>query len=120
MGYESKIYIARKHDFGTGYNEVLATFDLCKMGYEMYKGKSFRHLFTIPLEGSMYMDDGNTEIHKDCYGDDVEGAKLMDVILWLNEFMKHDSYPRARIFYDLLKSLQKNYSEDLICYHYGY
>lgn len=122
MGYESKIYIARKHGFNgcTDWNEVLATFDLCKMNYDIYKGNRFRDLFTIPLTGSMYMDDGNTEIHKDCYGDEVEGAYITDVMDWLEEYLKDNDWYRARIFYDLLKSFQKHSEGELILYHYGY
>lgn len=118
MGYESRIYIAKRCEY-FAYYEVIAEFDLCKMGYDMYNGKTFRNLFTLPLEGDMYMDDGNTLITEDCYGDAVEGAELTDVLDWLNEFNRHNDYWRAKVFADLLHTLNK-YDTDLILYHYGY
>lgn len=118
MGYESKIYIVKKSEY-FAYNEVIATFDLCKMGWDMYNGVTFRNLFTLPLNGDMYMDDGNTLITEDCYGDAVEGAKLSDVLEWITQFNKHDNYWRAKVFEQLLKSF-KRYGDDLYCYHYGY
>lgn len=118
MGYESKIYIVKKSEY-FAYNEVIATFDLCKMGYERYGGKTFRDLFTLPLDGDMYGDDGETLITEDCYGDPVEGAELSDVLKWLRKFNRDDDYWRAKVFQKLLEQFAKH-DDTLYCYHYGY
>lgn len=122
MGYESRIYIVKKHALipnDAEWDEVIATFDLCKMGYDLIDGVSFRGLFKAPV-GCMYGDDGNTEIIEDCYGDDVEGAPIRVVIHWLYKWLKTNDYGRAKVFYSLLKSMAKEIGGDLWCYHYGY
>lgn len=118
MGYESKIYITRKSKY-SDWNEVIATFDLCKMGWDIINGKTFRGLFTEPV-GTMYADDGNTEIHEDCYGDAVEGAPIHDVINWISKWVYANDYGRARVFLNLLESMEAEIDGDLYCYHYGY
>ena len=121
MGYESKVYVVRKSRY-FDYNEVIAMVDLSKMGYWKYNGKTFRDLFTLPLEGEMYRDDGNTLFEKDCYDDDIEGAHIEDVLEWLREFNQHEDYWRAKAFQAMLESFSE-YREDLrdlYCYHYGY
>jgi len=118
MGYESKIYIVRKSEY-FDWNEVIATFDLCKMGFEMYNGRTFRSLFTLPLGGDMYGDDGNTPITEDCYGDEVQGAEVADVLKWIKKFNKKNDYWRAEVFESLLESLA-SHEDNLYCYHYGY
>lgn len=119
MGYESKIYVVDKHTLHNEWDEVIATFDLCKMGYGLIDGVSFRGLFTEPV-GCMYADDGDTEIHEDCYGDAVQGAPIHKVIHWLNKWLKDHDYSRAKAFYALLKSMAKEVDGDLWCFHYGY
>lgn len=118
MGYESKIYITRKSEY-SDWHEVIATFDLCKMGWDKIDGLSFRDLFTEPV-GTMYADDGDTEIRQDIYGDAVEGAPINKVIHWMYKWLKVNDYYRARVFYTLLKSIAKELGGDLWCYHYGY
>lgn len=118
MGYESKIYITRKNEY-SDWNEVVATFDLCKMGHDLIDGKPFRHLFTEPV-GCMYADDGDTELRKDCYGDDIEGAPIESVIEWLGKWLETNHYARAEVFYTLLMEMDAKIDGELWCYHYGY
>ena len=122
MGYESKLYIVQKHDeFTKPWYEVLATIDLAKMGYDIFIGRAFRNLFTIPQDGDMYGDDGNTNITEDCYGDPVEGALIDDVIDWLKEFTANNDYRRANVCLDLLLSFRRQpWDAPLLCFHYGY
>lgn len=122
MGYESKIYVIRKHKSIHGdkdWDDVIATFDLCKMGYDEINGKWFRRLFTEPV-GTMYADDGNTEITEDCYGDAVEGAPVYDVLLWMSKWLETNTYNRAKAFYRMLIAIAEEIDGDLWCYHYGY
>lgn len=122
MGYESKIYVVNKHKpvYGTrDWDEVIAKFDLCKMGYSTVDGVYFRDLFTEPV-GCLYADDGNTELTEDCYGDPIEGAPIRKVIYWLYKWLKENDYNRAKVFYKLLKSMAKEIDGNLWCYHYGY
>ena len=118
MGYESKIYVTRKSEY-SDWNEVIATFDLCKMGYDLIDGKPFRQLFNEPL-GCLYGDDGNTKLCEDCYGDAIEGAPIENVADWIGKWLKVNDYWRARVFHKLLNELIKDCDGELWCYHYGY
>ena len=125
MGYESKIYVIQEHgiphnDEGLPYGEVLAMFDLCKMGYELYNGCSFRDLFSEERTCFFYGDDGNTIIKEDCYGSPIEKARNnLEVIEWLKAMLKDEHYGRAKAFKKYLDALEKEGMEYSL-YHFGY
>ena len=124
MGYESKIYVVQEYEpiFGTerlGYGDIIAVFDLCKMGYELYNGKSFRDLFNQKRTCEFYADDGNTIIEEDCYGDEIEKADNAEVIAWLKEMTKGTDWYRAKLFYKFLLEIEKSGAAYSL-YHYGY
>ena len=125
MGYESRIYVVEP--LSDKYGNVIAMFDLCKMGYDLIRGKSFPDLFKIEQyeNFSFYSDDGNTPIKKDPYGDTVKkAASNIEVIEWLNTYIRieggaENAWWRAVVFRDFLKSLERHE----MCYelyHYGY
>lgn len=117
MEYESRIYVTRKAE-NFDWDEVIAVFELCKMGWDTVNGVTFRNLFTEPV-GEMYGEDGNTRIETDMYGDAVEGAPIGKVIAWLDRWLKDHDYPRARVFHTMLESMTLEIPGDLWCYHYG-
>ena len=126
MGYESKVFVAIKHDrlypcAGKPWCEVIAMFDLCKMNYDLIDGVSFRDLFNEPV-GCMYADDGNTELERDFYGDPVEGAPIQKVIDWLRKWLKTHDWCRAKALLSTLLLIAKEYDGpgELYCYHFGY
>lgn len=123
MGYESKIYVVQEYEptikGKLPYGEVLATFDLCKMNYEVYNGCTFRGLFVEPRSCDFYADDMNTVIKEDCYGDKVEKADMEAVLNWLNKFCANEDWWRARVFRDYLLLLKHEGISPSI-YHYGY
>ena len=124
MGYESKIYVVQEHGpYGNSgclaYGQKIAVFDLCKMGYAVYNGKSFRQLFNQERTCEFYSDDGNTIIKEDCYGDEIQKANPKEVISWLRKMLKDDYYWRAEIFYKFLLAIEKTGNSYSI-YHYGY
>lgn len=123
MGYESKIYVVQEYDplfeGRLGYGDIIATFDLCKMGYEIYNGKSFQQLFNQDRTCDFYADDGNTIIKEDCYGDEIQKADPKEVIAWLKQMTEENSWYRAKLFYKFLLELEKT-GADYSLYHYGY
>ena len=123
MGYESKIYVVREvgPSFGDGlaWGDKIAIFDLAKMGYEIYNGKSFRQLFNQDRTCDIYADDGNSIIKEDCYGDELQKADPKELIAWLKQMTKDDPYWRANLLYKFLLELDKT-GEAYSLYHYGY
>ena len=120
MGYESKIYIVNKTDsiFGDEpkkYASVIATFDLCKMGYG-----GFTQLFNKETDCYFYADDGNTKILEDCYGDSLKECDIKELKEWFKNKIKEDDYRRLKPFYALVKSFNKKQWKDLAIIHYGH
>ena len=131
MGYESKIYIcAVNRGFSaTPYANKIAMFDLCKMGYERFNGKSFVELFDKTINFDLYLDgDGDNTVTEDAYGDTlVYTTDIISVIEWLEELVTKTSYRRAILFLEFLKALQKqseagvwNTWNEITLVHYGY
>ena len=123
MGYESKIYAVVEHSWDDSgrmaYGDLVAVFDLCKMGYDIYNGKYFRELFDQDLTCDIYADDGNTIIKEDCYGDKLQKADFCEVLRWICKFCKENDYWRANAFKDFLLSCESQ-NHYLSLYHYGY
>ena len=123
MGYESRVYVIEESPYrGVGelpWGDVIAMFDLCKMNYDLYYGKSFPSLFNKERTCEFYADDGNTLITEDYYGEEVKKADSEEVIKWLKAYFKNgNEWYRAKAFYATLLSLEK---EDVAysLYHFG-
>lgn len=123
MGYETNLIVTEKIyncDF------VLATFDLCKLGYDFDYD-----IFDIPIEnhsGGLYVglvgdEQRNSELDEliktDLYGAELKGATIDDVV---RELTKISDYDRAVWVAYSLMAIKSNYrgGGELIVYHYGY
>ena len=124
MGYESKVYVVQEYaPFAAGrlgYGDKIAMVDLCKMGYDTYNGKRFPDLFSEERTCDIYMDDGETIIEEDCYGQPIQKAPdNLAVIRWLEASRKGGTWYRAEVLLSILKRLEKDNVEYSL-YHYGY
>ena len=122
MGYESKIYIGEKSsikdDDGMTYIQIIAMFNMCKMG-------SLIDVFEKKTDCYFYADDGNTKVLKDEYGDALTEAEIEDFIYVLEEAV--DSGENYRRIFPLLSTLQTIYEQqkdgrwkNIVLLHYGY
>lgn len=122
MGYESKIYIGEKSSLkdndGMTYIQVIAMFNMCKMG-------NLIKVFDRKTDCYFYADDGNTKVLEDKYGDALTEAKIEDFIYVLEEAV--DSGENYRRIFPLLSTLQTIYEQqkdgrwnNIVLLHYGY
>ena len=122
MGYESKIYIGEKSSIkdndGMTYVQVIAMFDMCKMG-------NLINVFNRKTDCYFYADDGNTKVLEDKYGDALTEAEIEDFIYVLEEAV--DSGENYRRIFPLLSTLQTIYEQqkdgrwkNIVLLHYGY
>ena len=122
MGYESKIYIGEKSSMkdndGMTYVQVIAMFDMCKMG-------NLINVFDRKTDCYFYADDGNTKVLEDKYGDALTEAEIEDFIYVLEEAV--DSGENYRRIFPLLSTLQTIYEQqkdgrwkNIVLLHYGY
>ena len=122
MGYESKIYIAEKSSLkdndGMTYVQVIAMFNMCKMG-------NLINVFDCKTDCYFYADDGNTKVLEDKYGDALTEAEIEDFIYVLEEAV--DSGENYRRIFPLLSTLQTIYEQqkggrwkNIVLLHYGY
>lgn len=122
MGYESKIYIGEKSSIkdndGMTYVQVIAMFDMCKMG-------NLINVFDRKTDCYFYADDGNTKVLEDKYGDALTEADIEDFIYVLEEAV--DSGEDYRRIFPLLSTLQTIYEQqkdgrwkNIVLLHYGY
>ena len=122
MGYESKIYIGEKSGIkdndGMTYVQVIAMFDMCKMG-------NLINVFDRKTDCYFYADDGNTKVLEDKYGDALTEAEIEDFIYVLEEAV--DSGENYRRIFPLLSTLQTIYEQqkdgrwkNIVLLHYGY
>ena len=122
MGYESKIYIGEKSSLkdndGMIYVQVIAMFDMCKMG-------DLINVFDRKTDCYFYADDGNTKVVEDKYGDALTEAEIEDFIYVLEEAV--DSGENYRRIFPLLSTLQTIYEQqkdgrwkNIVLLHYGY
>lgn len=119
MGYETRIHFGTK-SFTDDYILFWGTFDLCKMGTGPFSEFIFeaREKLNTPNSINFVLDnkkvfktyiwesDGNTQRHKDSYGDDIIAIPVGLVIEALKQ--EDDSYRRVRIALDILESLVRN------------
>lgn len=116
MGYESRVYLVEVHRRPRyTYAERIAEVRMCKMNDE-----NWLNLFTKPIDYKLYMDDGNTEFDTDDYGDHLMACPIADVIAYLEEKMKVDSYRRLPLLYGLLAGINPEKWEHLEVVHFGY
>lgn len=117
MGYESRLYIVKKCD-AINYAEVIARYDCSNMGYD----NGWRELFNKPFDCKMYMEDGNTLIEEDCYGDKLQSADFPTVIEWLEKEVEKRDYRRLKPLLSLLKGFDLSQCRDgeMEIVHYGY
>ncbi len=130
MGYESRIYVVRTDIYdkwdGKPYGSKIAIFNLSNMGIEKYNGVKFTELFDKVNDCSIYADDGNTEIIKDNYGEELHyTTDIEKVISWLEASEADDSYRRAELFLNFLKVLNQQiktnvWMNEIRLVHYGY
>ena len=144
MGYESKLYIVKEYEpyieGELGCGDLVAVFDLSKMGYEKYNGKSFSGLFNQERTCKIYAVDSeigvpdkcyrcktyekrDTLITRDCYGANVKKADMNELIAWLQEMLKDEFYWRAKVLLETLLEIKKCEPENgasVSVYHYGY
>lgn len=127
MGYESKVFIGKRKDYGDWvYFDELATFDLSKMGYEEVYGKTFPALFDTKADFTVYSlgSDEDGYPTTDCYGADICYTSIECVLQWLYNANTTKEYWRAMVLYQFLLSLvfplSGNAYENMIVVHYGY
>lgn len=129
MGYESRIYVIdRKKSDDFVYGAEIARFDLSKIGYEVVAGKTFRDVFTAPIDFDI--DNGADEsgdyvpddFRVDNYGEHCKYTDIQTVIDWLQSSETAKEYRRAALFLDFLRVLSARESEyrELVLVHFGY
>lgn len=119
MGYESKIYVVKKSDFGLDvkrYAQAIAMVDMCKC----YAISDV--LRRNPETDCYFYDlDGNTQILEDAYGKPLTEAPIREVIKLVEKAMSKDGYWRYEILLATLKGFEKYASDpDFVVLHYGY
>ena len=118
MGYESKVIIVERVEFGSGHvaGIEVAQVNMCKMGY----GNGFHELFDTPIDFDLYgMDDEPTR--EDEYGDHCGMTNIGTLVDWLREAVEHDDYRRLKPLLGLLEGFDVNqWNDELVAVHYGY
>lgn len=131
MGYESRIYIVERHEYKTwAWGSEIARFDLCKMGYYMFDGKSFRDLFKKEIDFDLNINVEDKEHYNpedyrtDAYGAHCKYTDIETVIYWLEIYIKEENYRRAELFlnflYTLKEQIKKGMWGEICIVHYGY
>ena len=124
MGYESRIHVVDRYKgcYGKASGHEIAMFELHKMGYEKYNGKSFRELYTTPVDFDIFcVEDLDDDI--DCYGNKICYTSDIDsVIAWLEQSEKHEPYRRAKLFLNFLKTLKESANDfkQICLVHFGH
>lgn len=123
MGYETKLIIGKLTDLkgyenkDCDYVSIIAEIDLCKSCfYDTWLNKE-----TDTHKVFIYGTDGDTEISKDRYGNQlfsIDPSKVLDMMEAAN---KKEKYRRYMAAIPLLKSLIKTFKgENLTCILYGH
>ena len=133
MGYESKIYFCRRYNipdfdkerYKTG--EIIASIDMCKMGYSDPVRK-FLDLFDTEVDFAIhdeFVSDSYTTTVEDCYGDhlcygDITKLRKQMKKILDNEEATGNRYWRFYILYDMLNTFENNSDGDIYVVHFGY
>ena len=123
MGYESKLYIVKKHTALTHnekfWGEVIVAIDMCKCFPLCQYFVSAKD-----TECYFYGFDGDNEINEDAYGDSIKELSLIDTIKILKDIMKdkENTYCRFNVLLKVLEAIKKEATspEDFAVLHYGY
>ena len=126
MGYESRIYIVKKHprlpiDGDKSYAEVIATFELrkCSPINEFIAG-------CLPATNCyIYADDGNTPILEDCYGEPLKEISVDEMIRMIDNvrlnYLPFSGYTTMQMLRAALDEMIKHDTVyDKVCLHYGH
>lgn len=129
MGYESKFFAVREYQFpkdGLHHSDVIATLDMCKMGYED-EIMDFRNLFDTETPFTIRMFEYNPEteeeemmeVHEDKYGEALkyitDKRKGIELI---KNVMDKDDYWRFKLLLEFMKMFADY--DDVYIVHYGY
>lgn len=127
MSYESRVYIVERNEYDNWvYGSEIAKFDLCKMGYHMFDGKSFRDLFKkeIDFDLNINADYDPEDYRTDAYGEHCKYTNIDVVIYWLEIYIKETHYRRAELLlnflYTLKEQIKKGMWGEICIVHYGY
>lgn len=115
MGYEIKIYVGEVPSFEKNepkWFNVIGMVDICKPGYEsqIYKLAVDKESWTFQQKVYFYGSDGNTQINKDKYGEELKTFPIDIVIAALEKDIKAN-YRRFNIALDFLKSIKENWKD---------
>ena len=120
MGYESRIYVVSKsdgtftNDKGFHFAEVIASFNLCCVGNDVYQA-----IHNSPITDA-YIYEGDEEIHEDKYGKGMREIMIPELIRVLEAAEATEHYRRYTPIIGALKAFDLNEWDDLVCLHYGY
>ena len=128
MGYESKIIFVDRHEYSSGsvYGQEISIWDMCKMGWYEFNGKSFKDIFTIPIDFDLNLngDVWGEKARIDSYGEHCKYTTINVVIEWLEHYVEKVNYRRAELllaFLYIMKEQINNGKWNEICVvHYGY
>lgn len=128
MGYESRIFFVERNTCFDGrvvIGSEISRFDLSKMGYYEYNGKSFREIFTQEIDFDLDINDSYGEDARiDSYGEHCKWATVKDVITWLEMYCANVNYRRAEnlllYLYIMKKQIEENKWSQICVVHYGY
>lgn len=124
MGYESKAFVIQRHECG---ESLVLGFEIARV--DVSCAGDFKNIFTTPIDfevRSMATNEVGDEIliTEDEYGKPLTYAPIREVIKWLEEEMKKDSYRRYRLLYNLLTELTtdvwSDIRDELVVVHYGH
>ena len=100
------------------YAKVIAMFDMGKIG-------NLTNVFEKKTDCYFYVDDGNTRVLKDTYGNALREATVEDVIYALEKVVENGE--KYRRIFPLLSALKTIYEQqkngiwkEIIVLHYGY
>lgn len=122
MSYNTKIIIVRKTSSINGTEELyfaekIAEFSLCRMNYE---GPYMKILPMMRATNCYYfMDDGNTKVIEDKYGDFIREINLAPLIKILKK--EDHSYRHIPAIIGMLESIALHMKDhNLIALHFGH
>lgn len=126
MGYESKIYIVKKHprlsiDEDKSYAEVIAMFDLKKCS----PINEFIAKRLPETDCYIYADDGDTPILEDCYGEPLKEISVDEMIRMIDNvslyYLSSSGYTTMQMLRAALDEMIKQDTVyDKVCLHYGH
>lgn len=118
MSYECKLFIVSESNYVSN-AEVLATFDLSGINYEL------RDIFKDNAECDLYSEyEDDFKIESDKYGFPIKAAKPETVIKILRTLNKREHYWRYKVAADLIAEIMRQCDtrdlDSIMVYSYGY